>query len=507
MTREGSIARSLRRAAQTAGAPLALLLTSSWAMAQAPAGTQLGAAPPTGDRSASPLPTTPTPATTALPPTTQSPAPLPTSTATAPASPSGESLPTAPAGTTPSSTDQPTLPPAPGPYVESLKASDKDDPQALQLTPFKEGFGFRTKDGSSSLKIRGVVQADARAFVEGGTNVFLLRRIRPTFDGTVYKFFDFRITAELIATPAVLDAYGNIRLIKEVQLRVGKFKSPIGLERLQNDPDMPFMERGLPSYFVSDRDTGAQLHGDIADGTVSYALGYFDGGIDSANTDTDNNDKKDVVGRIFLRPFAATNLKAVNLGLGFAASRGTQINALPRYVAPDQTAFFSYSASAQATGTHRRIAPQAYLYVGPVGLLAEWTRSSQIVTNGARTELLNHSAWQVEVSGFVTGEAASFSTVTPKNQLDPEKSKWGAVEIAARIGAAKIDDLAFDAGFADANTSARAAHEWALGLNWHLARGCKLELNYERTRFDGGARAGGDRPEQIAVLSRLQAVF
>jgi phosphate-selective porin OprO/OprP len=445
----------------------------------------------------------------AAPPSQNGAATAPPARAT-PESPSGESLPSAPAGTTPSTTDGARVVPAPDPYAPAAKSTDAvstDDPQALVLTPFKEGFGFRTKDGASSLKIRGVVQADARTFVQGGTNTFLLRRIRPTLDGTVYKFFDFRITAELTASPAVLDAYGNVRLVKEIQLRAGKFKSPLGLERLQNDPDMPFMERGLPSYFVSDRDTGVQLHGDIANGTVSYALGYFDGGADSANTDVDNNDKKDVVGRIFVRPFAATALEPLrNLGLGFAASRGTQIGALPRYTSPDQATFFSYAASAVAAGTHRRIAPQAYFYVGPVGILAEWTRSSQIVTNGTRTELLDHTAWQVELSGFLTGEAASFSTVTPKNQLDPERGKWGAVEIAARLAGAKMDPLAFDAGFADPNSSAREAHEWALALNWHLARGCKLELDYERTRFDGGVR-GGDRPEQIAVLSRLQAVF
>ena len=131
---------------------------------------------------------------------------------------------------------------------------------------------------------------------------------------------------------------------------------------------------------------------------------------------------------------------------------------------------------------------------------------SQIVTNGARTELLNHSAWQVELSGILTGESESFSTVTPLNQLDPEHGKWGAIELAARIGGIKMDNLAFSAGFADANTSARSAHEWAVSLNWHLARGYKIDVNYERTTFDGGAK-GGDRANQSAVLSRLQAVF
>ena len=179
--------------------------------------------------------------------------------------------------------------------ADAGKAS-KDDAQSLQFTPFKEGFGFRTKDGSSSLKIRGVVQADNRAYVQGGTNTFLLRRVRPTFDGTVYNFFDFRMTADLVTNPALLDAYGNVRLIKELQLRVGRFKSPVGLERLQNDPDIPFVERGLPTNFVPDRDTGAQLHGDIANGTVSSRFGYFNGAPDTGSIDADVNDKKDVVG-------------------------------------------------------------------------------------------------------------------------------------------------------------------------------------------------------------------
>jgi hypothetical protein len=45
-----------------------------------------------------------------------------------------------------------------------------------------------------------------------------------------------------------------------------------------------------------------------------------------------------------------------------------------------------------------------------------------------------------------------------------------------------------------------------VGLNWHLARNFKLMANYERTKFDGGAKAG-DRPDEIVVLTRLQAAY
>jgi phosphate-selective porin OprO/OprP len=78
--------------------------------------------------------------------------------------------------------------------------------------------------------------------------------------------------------------------------------SPSVLERLQNDPEMPFIERGLPTDLMPDRDVGAMVHGEIADGTVAYALGIFDGAEDGKSIDNDPSDKKDVAARIFLRP-------------------------------------------------------------------------------------------------------------------------------------------------------------------------------------------------------------
>ena len=45
-----------------------------------------------------------------------------------------------------------------------------------------------------------------------------------------------------------------------------------------------------------------------------------------------------------------------------------------------------------------------------------------------------------------------------------------------------------------------------MGLNWHLARGYKLDFNYEHTTYEGGI-AGEDRPTETALLTRMQAVF
>jgi len=434
-------------------------------------------------------------------PASAQPAPLPPPAAGSP-DPSPSLLPTAPP-VEPTKSEAPKLD-APLPSAEQPKAAP------LETTQPKDGFGFQSSDGAFALKIKGVVQADSRWFFAGGVNQFLIRRARPTLEGTVYRYFDFRITPELVGTATILDIWANVRLAKELQIRAGKFKSPIGLERLQNDPEMPFIERGLPTDLVPDRDVGAMVHGEIADGTVAYALGIFNGAEDNKSIDNDTSDKKDVTGRIFLRPFVPLKIDALkNFGLGIAASRGTHTEPLPNYVSPSQVSFFSYAGTAVAAGTHRRLAPQAYFYIGPVGILGEYTRSTQIVASAASpATAINNDAWQVELSGFITGENASYAMVSPSAPLDPAKGGFGAIELAVRYGTLKIDDAAFDTlKFADPNKSARSAKEWAVGLNWHLARGYKLDFNYESTTFDGGAAAGTDRPTETALLTRLQAVF
>ncbi len=387
------------------------------------------------------------------------------------------------------------------------KAEERKNPPGVAVGYGKDGVAIKTADGKFQFRFRPVIQADARFFVKSGSDTFLLRRVRPAIEGTAFDFFDWRIMPELAGTPNVQDAFVNVRIVKEIQLRGGKFKPPVGLERLQSDPDLMLIERGLPTNLVPDRDVGVQLHGDLLDGTIVYAGGIFNGVGDGVNGDVDNNDKKDLEGRLWLRPFQPFAIGPLEkLGIGVAATRGTHVGPLPGYKTTGQQTFFSYLANAWAIGTHRRLAPQESYYYGPFGIFGEYVRSSQIVSNGTVTQRVDHDAWQVEASVFLTGEEASYGTVTPKNQLDPGHGKWGAFELAGRFGQLRIDSAAFALGFADRSASASKATEWIVGLNWHLARNFKLMANYERTKFDGGSKAG-DRPDEIVVLTRLQAAY
>ena len=155
-------------------------------------------------------------------------------------------------------------------------------PAWSQATAGGDGFSLRSADGNFQLKVRGYVQADARYFLDDderpATDTFILRRVRPIFEGTLYKIFDFRIMPDFGGGQTVLqDAYIEGKLSPRFRVRAGKFKAPVGLERLRSGTDILFVERALPTNLVPNRDLGLQIGGDLGGGVASYAVGVFNG--------------------------------------------------------------------------------------------------------------------------------------------------------------------------------------------------------------------------------------
>ncbi len=61
--------------------------------------------------------------------------------------------------------------------------------------------------------------------------------------------------------------------------------------------------------------------------------------------------------------------------------------------------------------------------------------------------------------------------------------------------------------FANPDAAARQASAAGVGLNWYLNRNVKIAADYELTRFDRGALAGADRPDEHALFTRFQIAF
>jgi len=389
------------------------------------------------------------------------------------------------------------------------------------------GFGVKSADDTFRLDLRGVLQLDAR-FYDGtrpasptGTQTpdsFLIRRARPIVAATLYDRYDFYLMPDFgVGKTQLFDAYFQARFLPEAQLRAGKFKSPVGLEQLQEDVNLTFAERSLATDLVPNRDVGVQLQGALFDGVLSYQLGLFNGEPDGmTQADIDSNSGKDLEARVFAKPFGGASLDSLHgLGFGVAYTDGRQTGTaaapnLPTYVSPGQQAFFGYTAGAFADGNRRRLTPQAYYYWGPFGLLTEYVQSAQRVTRAGLSRNIRNHAWQLNLGWVLTGERAGFYGITPSTAFVPGSRGWGAFQVVARYSQLAVDDDAFAGSsatrLANPTLSARQALDTGIGLNWYLSRWIRVGLDYDQTKFIGGA-IGGDRPNEKVIISRFQVAF
>jgi phosphate-selective porin OprO/OprP len=403
--------------------------------------------------------------------------------------------------------------------AESTQAKAQD---AAVVAAGREGFGLSSADKAFKLKLRGYIQADGQFYLRDEskplTDTFLLRRVRPIFEGTVYRDFDFKIMPDFGGGKAVLyDAYLDYHADAAVNLRAGKFKPPVGLERLQSATDLRFVERALPTALVPTRDVGLQLYGDLLGGTLSYAAGIFNGVPDGASADVDYNNGKEFAGRLFATPFKNTDVEGLKtLGFGVSGSygknEGSLVNTgLSALKSGGQQTFFSYLSSTNLDGTvvadgiHSRVSPQAYYYWDSFGLLGEYVASSQEISKGKNRDTLVNTAWQIQGSYVLTGEKASYKGVTPTHAFDWRKGDWGAFEIVARYNELAVDSKTFPT-YADNTKSASKAKAVGAGVNWYLNKDVKVVLDFEQTRFTDGSKKA-DRETENALFTRLQVAF
>ena len=419
--------------------------------------------------------------------------------------------------------------------LERNREVDKEaDQKKAKVTPTislgANGLVVKSADSNFVMIAHGYVQGDARFYLDHKTtpDTFLLRRIRPIIEGTAWGNFDYRLMLDLgsgnvngssAVNNAILDdAYVNARPWQQFQIQAGKYKSPIGLERLESTADLNLIETGFATDLTPNYDLGVSIHNSFFDVPLGYSIGIYNGATDNGSDDQDSDEGKDVVGRLFAQPFIHTDVTPLRrLGFGVAGSVGDHFGTLPAYKTSGQQTIFSYATNVTANGQQYRIDPQAYYYVGPFGLLGEYVLSSQEVKSTTAhpptNERFNNRAWQVEASYFLTGEENSFKYtslqhVVPLRRLGADGGGWGAFEVVARVQQLTLDDAIFADKFAT-SISASQATAWAAGLNWYLNSNIKVNLNYEQTTFKGGSSAANSptaKPEH-AILTRCQLLF
>jgi phosphate-selective porin OprO and OprP len=422
-----------------------------------------------------------------------------------------------------------------------------------------QGLKVVSQDENFIMYMRALIQADGSYFMDDTNQVgvtngdayadkFYLRRVRPILEGTVWRFFDYRIMPDFgMGNTRLFDAYADFRYFREASVTAGKFKAPVSLERLQSATALAFIERAYPTQLAPNRDIGFMLHGEfdrpgyptnfaalernqtfhgnfpmyMYPDFFSYQLGIFNGSRNNGNIDSDQNDSKEVQARIFSHPFLHSGIEPLEgLGLGVAGTWGQpNSDRLSNYQSPGLNNIFVYNAAARADGTQYRVYPQMYWIWGPFQFVGEYALSNLDVANQLIVNSADHTvastnqtdqAWNATVSYMLTGEENVFLRqgikprhefdpmygLRPDKPFDPTEGHWGAFQVAARFSTIDFDnDIFRNTGtlrapiypFADPRFSVSRATTWALGVNWWLNSNIKLMADYSQTSYSDGA--------------------
>ena len=429
-----------------------------------------------------------------------------------------------------------------------------------------KGFVIKSADNQHALRLGGTLQLDDRQYVNqanDANNQFIVRRARVYASGTLWKYIDFRFMPDfglvdaqnLRNTAIIADAWLNFKAIPEVQVQVGKYKPPLGLEMLQSDQNTVFMERSATTQLQPSRALGVQVHGLLFDDELSYAVGVFSESPNNYTQTVDTTLGYGIAARLFARPFVNDADELSGLGFGVAGSYANDFdpsasgnnaisNGLNSYASDTGVTFFNWQSgtgSPTRDGAIYRIIPQGFYYYGPFGIQAEYILQSQgveLVGAGATNPQIRDTSWgwQTTLSYNLTGEDNSFDSLTPKNNFDffqtDDPDAVGLWQIAFRADQLQLDEDLFQrlpgststttaASGTTANnaqTNARGFNSYSLGFNWYLNPNIRAYANFVYTQWYYSANGGTSgigvpsnnsniTNNEFGITTRLQLFF
>lgn len=394
------------------------------------------------------------------------------------------------------------------------------------------GFFLMSGSGDFFLRLPVLIQSDLRTFPGGqnGTDpgvspsTFILQRVRPMVHFRLWRYFRGFMTPDFgngftesplvqgrVQTP---DAFAEWDYFSLFRIRVGKFKSPIGLEMLQGIQNLSFMERSLTRNLLPNRDLGAMVWGYTQHGLLEYQLGVFNG-VPNANFYQESrafSSGKTMIARIFTRPFLSGSiswLQGLGAGVGMSWGSVRQNNGQdPMQTETFSYTFFDYRSQVVGDGDRTRVSPQFAWYVGRLGLLAQYVISTQHLQRpDGRDVRTSNDAWSAQVSWFLTDDIATFGHVQPRRPVAPAQGNWGAWEVALRYSQVNIDPNTFVFDLADPGVNAQRAKSTTVGLNWYLNANLRISGNFVHTDFSGSTPAYHGASHEDGLMFRTQVMF
>jgi len=386
-------------------------------------------------------------------------------------------------------------PPAPTPTPTAPSQKESATEPSIRVS-LKDGVHFRSVDGNFDIILGGYIGVQYRVLahrpddnVRTAPDTWYIRQARPEISGFVYKDFDFRVQLDFPTGPAAIDGtiqdcYAGWRYFPEFSLRVGQFREPFGQEQTSPDRFLDFDERSEGDKFTPQRDIGIGAYGTLADGLLTYELGFFNG---QGRSVLDQNKGKEEAGRIRVQPFASSEdgslFKDLRVGVAgsvAAVQKGT-VGGFTSNTAYLNVNYLTTSAVATNVldGRRSRWGGELSWNYRVVGLRAEaWRRVDTVDTAATSRESLRTTSWSAQASWLITGETKSAeSRVAPLHPFEPRQGDWGALEIAARVDRLHLDDDLFSLGIATQAGNANVVTGVSFAINWYLTRNIRISPN------------------------------
>ena len=182
-----------------------------------------------------------------------------------------------------------------------------DNPKGGTFMPTVSGF------------VQGMYQANLTDEGELSSNTFRMRRVRLSVDGNLSPKVSYKLQGDFTRSPMLVDAYVKYKACDAFAVQVGQFKTPFTIESPINPVNLEIFDYGEVIQQLGGykdvcgvgglgRDIGVMATGKlfpvkgeegIKYNVVDYAIGVFNG---NGPTTTDNNNRKDLVGRLEVHP-------------------------------------------------------------------------------------------------------------------------------------------------------------------------------------------------------------
>ncbi len=410
-------------------------------------------------------------------------------------------------------------------YQNLSSRLEAEEAKRLSVT-YDKGLRLGTKNQNFQLKVNGRIENDFVWFDHGHptNDNFTIRRAWLTINGRAYKYFGFKLQPDFSGSNRFQDASVDFNYSPKLKLRVGQVKTPFSLEWTMASKHRDFLFRSLAVFNLSpDRDRGIMAQGEVAQGTLNYAVSVMNG---SRTGQNDPDKHKDLAGRLVLSPFknsGITALRGLHFGgsvtygrqnISMASNSGSWFGMGRLRNPASGTTFFQLNNGVTQNGARKRYGLETAWLNGPLSVKAEWIRvEMDDLSFNSRSGDFDINGYYMALGYFFTSEGqvlkkGNIGGITPLNNFDPSRNTWGAWQAVARYEEVEADDALLSKGYVDSSRYSKGAASYTLGLTWYPSGAFRIMFNYVHCRFDNSILAGNKRfDEEDTFLTRFQVSF